>query len=117
MQYTWKPCESDVEDLKELEGHIVLNVPKYKERMELIKSLKLKVTDGTIEMGDEQFDSFDKILEIVKKRITKIELKYGDMKFKTLEDLEHYEVFTHITSELWGLIGNGIKLGKKQKPQ
>jgi hypothetical protein len=109
MNYVYRPLP----DL--FEGSIEISIPKYKERLDLVKRLNVNSKDGEISV--EQFENISMVRDIVGEFVTKVELvvKESGQQISCLDDLEYYESFNEILGHLSGVLFNGIKLGNAKK--
>jgi hypothetical protein len=97
------------------DGVISVEIPRYKERLDLVKKLNITQKDG--EVSVEQFDNISLVRDIVIDRIRKVELfiKGNGQQIGSMDDLEFFEEFNVILQEISALIFNGIKLGNAKK--
>jgi len=96
-------------------GKVVINVPNFRQRIELIKSMGFKTgSDGTMVPGDDPYESIFKMQEISAKHIISMEVIHKDssQEFNSLEELEYYEEGITLISLVGKIILNGPKLGK-----
>ena len=108
FKYEVKPNESH-----NFKGYITVKVPRYKERMALLRETNIKITDkGEVEAGAEKFDLAIKLAEIAEDHIAKVSVKRGEEEFNTYEDLEYLEEGTALISEVGSMVISGIKMGK-----
>lgn len=94
-------------------GSIEMRMLKFKERLDAIKSLNVTQNDGEIQISTENLEKFEKLVEIVKKQISKVDLthKKSKTKFENLDDLEYYAEYTEVVNVLSGILLNGVSLG------
>jgi hypothetical protein len=112
--YKWVP------DLKEgdkliFEGHVILDIPLPKKRIELISNLQFEVdSEAKIKMQSNQIEQFLKMELICKEHIKEIDLKHVEsgIEIKSLEDLEPYYEYMTFIGACGNVILSGIKLGK-----
>lgn len=97
------------------DGHVIVKVPSYKERMKLMKDMgidfKKAASGDTSGFDPEVF--LEKGYDELEKSLVSMEIKLGDEVITDLEDLSHYEVFQEFLMEMAGLMMGGIKLGEK----
>jgi len=105
---TWKTNESH-----SMQGEIVVNLPKYTERLRLIKSCNFKTNDGgEIVTGFDQVDSLITAIEETQKFIESVSLVTKDgQKIDSYEELEHTHGCDSILPEVAFFIINGPQLG------
>jgi hypothetical protein len=97
-------------------GHIMVEVPKYIERLQYIKDMKLSVGDSGEVKGDVgNIDQAIKVVEIAKKHIKEVALTVVStgQEVKSLEDLEYSFEGSQLMNEVANLVLSGIKLGNK----
>lgn len=102
--------------LEDIKGVIEIELPKYKDRMAIIKSMNINFgKDGELKFEANQLDIIEKMSDIVNERIKKVSLETidGD-KIESLGDLEYYSVYSEIINELINIVFNGAKLGKQR---
>lgn len=91
-----------------MSGEIELEVPTYKERLTLIKTLGF--TESEL---DKSFDKCMGLVDIVEKRIKSVNIKLDTgEEIKTLEDLGYYREGAEIINDLGRLIISGFGVGK-----
>lgn len=97
----------------EFEGEIVLTVPKYKERLKLLKQTNMKFNaKGEISSEVDQFDMAEKIAEIAEAHIKSIDLTRDGEKFISIDELEYEADYGVLISEVGSAILSGITMGK-----
>ena len=110
MIYRWEVNKSK-EGLEKVEGHVDINVPKAQERMELLKSVNLKVEDGKASFNNDQVDSIIKINKAVHDRVASINLKIEEREITSVDELEYYSIYQLVMNNLSNILFNGIPLG------
>jgi hypothetical protein len=93
-----------------MSGVIEIEVPTYKERLTLIKTLGFN--DET--KKDKSFDSCLELVDIVEKRVKSVNVsieKSAD-KITNLEDLGYYKEGAEIINDIGRLIISGFGVGK-----
>lgn len=100
------------------EGNIMVKVPKYKERMKLLRECNFKLdAEGNVGSGMEQFDSIDKLISITESNVSSVSLVYGEgdgaCSIDSIEELGYYQEGVELITELGNLILSGFALGKK----
>lgn len=106
MIFEWK---SNVENVK---GIVKVTIPKYVERMNLLKEINLKtLQNGEVQISSDQIDMMIKIKEVVQSKIVSVDLEINKKKITNFDDLEYYSEFNLILNDLSSAIFNGIKLG------
>lgn len=98
---------------KGFKGDIKVRMLKFKERLDVIKSLNIVAKDGEIEISNDNLDKFEKLADIVKKQIHEMDLVHSKSgkEFKCIDDLEYFEEYTVIINDLAGILLNGVSLG------
>jgi len=98
-----------------LAGMIQLEVPDAKTQTALLKQLKYKLKDGTVEISDSDdlFLAQDKAREVVEKYAQKIEgeIKKTGQKLVSVSNLCRYRQGKALVQELASIVYNGIDLG------
>lgn len=86
-------------------GFVEIQVPTYKERIELLKSLNLSSkSENDIEQGLQ-------MINLVEKHVVKVDLKSGGDKFVSLDDLGYCKEGTELINSIGTIIVQGIPLG------
>ena len=87
-------------------GYVEIEIPTYKERLELIKGMKL-----SDKVDEANLDSATEILDIVEKRIKKVALKAKNgEKVECLEDVLYYQDGQSLLLEIGKIVMQGIPL-------
>lgn len=108
MLSKWEPSKESG-----LKGYVEFRVPKFKERMDLIKQIGIKVdSNGEMDTSVDKLDVVIKMEEVCKKYVKNVSLSTGKHKFENLEDLEVTEAYGTIVSEVANEIMSGVRLGK-----
>ena len=97
------------------EGHVLLSIPKYKARIKAIKDLNLQVKEnGEVETSTSQFDSVEKIIDLVEKHVLAVDLKVKESgeELKEVDDLGYSQEGSELINEIGNMLLGGIKLGK-----
>lgn len=95
-------------------GEIKLRVPKYKERIRLLKECNLSVDEnGEMGKGAAQFDSVEKIIDVTESHVISVSLRYGEQEIYEVEELGYYQEGVELLNEVGNLILSGFQLGKK----
>lgn len=97
-----------------LTGIVKIQMPKYKERVQLIKSMNFTVKDGKVEAAAGDYAGLaDKMADIVAKHVQEIDLEHvpSGKKFSKLEELEPYKEFQDLVMDVGGVIMAGVSLG------
>lgn len=113
-EYIWKPKPREDGD-HPFEGHVLIQVPKYRERLCIIKELNFQVSeDGQAKVNPSQLDSAGKLIEVAEKHVKEIDLvrKDDQMEFKTFEDLEYDKDGSEVINEIANSILEGVRLEK-----
>ena len=109
-EFTYKIKPNDSHGFK---GSAVIKIPKYKERLKLLKSVNLKFGENCeVILDGDQIGMAIKFAEIAEAHVKSIDISRGNDKFKSLEDLEYDPEGGALVSELGGLVVSGIKMGK-----
>jgi len=94
-------------------GHVLLKIPRYRERLAMIKGAGYKTGEDGVGVSDG-IDMMDKLLEGVETHVIGVHLthKKTSLKFESLEDLECYQEGTELINELGQVLLSGVKLGE-----
>ena len=102
-------CDIDKTAGESFTGSISVNMPNYKERLSIVGDMKL---------GDEKTDSAIKILDIVEKHVTGIDLKtVGGVAITTFEELGYIAEGVDLINHLGSVFIKGIPLSGKPEPR
>ena len=95
------------------EGHVMLKVPKYKQRIRILRECNFNIdAAGEMGKGAAQFDSIEKIIEVTESHVLSVELKYGETVIGEIEELGYYQEGVELLNEIGNLILSGFSLGK-----
>lgn len=112
IQFVPKQCKES----NEFSGHVVMRVPMFDERYEIIDQMGLKLDSETGEVKMEDLNSFAAIRKMVSaslKFYVGVELKHVDgREFKTKEDLLSDPDCDGILIDVAMNISRGFKVGK-----
>ena len=101
------------------EGKALLKMPKYRDRLQMIKSCQFKIdASGDVVNGMDNLDSLSKMVEFASKAVEKLMIKHIDsgVVAKSFEELEYNPIFDAILNDISGYYLNAGKLGNEQKP-
>lgn len=103
-----------IEKTNPFKGKVVLDIPKYQERLSIIKEMNLKAQDGEMEQ-DTGLDGAGKLHEIAMKKIKSIDVEHKDSKivFNSVDSLEYYKEGVELLQQISSCIIQGVSLGKK----
>lgn len=117
-EFDWEPQDKEDKDGKPLpalfKGKVRLKIPKYRERLKLIKDLQFKVnSSGDVEQGDSAMDNAIQMVEMAAKHVVTVKLvKKGVKKeFSSVEDLEYDKEGSELINDIANVILGGISLG------
>lgn len=92
-------------------GHIKIKVPNYKERMQMVTDMGIKLgNDGAVEGGD-MMESASKAWDKLSVHVVSVDLSFGKHKFESLEDLSYTQEGSGVINELTRVLMGGIGLG------
>lgn len=118
-EFTWSPQDKEDDNGKKVvavfKGSVKLKIPKYRERLKLIKDMQFKVSpSGEVEQGSSAMDNAIQMVELVDKHVTSLKLSKKDCKheFSTVADLEYDKEGSELINEMANVILGGISLGK-----
>ena len=117
-QMTWKPKTLEINGGQvesAFEGEILLQAPKYVERIAYFKELALlsgKVLDAA--NTEENAERVSKMIDIARKHIVKVNLKRKDdgIVFSSIDDLEFDSDGGDILIQVCAYLLEGARLGK-----
>jgi hypothetical protein len=110
MEIKYKPT-------KHFDGTVVIKMPRYKERIEMIKKLNLSVTQGEdsleVEPKNKGIDTAVFMSSVVEAHIISVDVthKESGLVIKTLEELECYKEGIELINEVGAVLFNGLALG------
>jgi hypothetical protein len=110
MKFVWIAEKSEF-GKDGLTGTIEIEVPKFKERMKILKDMNISVGDDATVESSKLLDQTEMIIDLVSSKIKKVNLSVKGHKFNSVDDLEYYEFFQGIMSELSQVLMKGISLG------
>ena len=94
-------------------GEIKLRIPKYKERIKLLKECNFAIdSEGEMSKGAAQFDSVEKIIEMTEQHVVSVSLKFGEHEILEYDELGYYQEGVELLNDVGNLILSGFKLGK-----
>lgn len=116
--FDYIPGQSSAEGESPFSGKVILRIPKYLERLEMVKKFQFGVNKNAEVESSDQVDSTMRAFEIIGPHVVSMELKIKETEeeITSLEDLGYYQEGLALMMELAGFILGGIKLGKKSKP-
>jgi len=85
-------------------GSVEIQVPTYKERLEILKGLDIKKDEIDISQGH-------KMIALVEKHVSKVDLKAGKESYKSVEDLGYCREGTELINHIGSIVVSGIPLG------
>lgn len=94
-----------------LEGFVSLEMPKYLERIEIMKSLSFETKDGEVESA-KRVEPAIKLYAMLEKHVREVSLKHGELEIKSLDDLGYYQDGVKVINELGAVLIGGVRLGK-----
>ena len=104
-----KTTEKEIDN--PFKGSVIIQVPKYTERLGYIKECNFNPDDGA---SSSTYESMIKMVGIAKKHITKVELlRISDEQiFSSVDDLEYDKEGSDVLNTIATLVLEGVKLGK-----
>lgn len=105
-------------DIEEVHGEIKIDMPRYMERLSLVKEVHLERNDeNKMEFVQESMELAAKMEKVVGERIKEVSLKLKGQKtvIDSLEHLECYSFYPSILGTLFSAIVNGVTLGKPKE--
>jgi hypothetical protein len=118
-QFKYVPKEVELEDKTKVPspfvGHLMIKIPLYKERLNLIKEMNLNVDqdDKSLVLDSNKIDQAIKMNDIAKAHIAEMDLKYAatDEKVESVDDLEYLQEGSQLLIEVANMVLSGFKLG------
>jgi len=110
-----KKTGEDKKIVSPFEGEIKVKVPKYKDRLKLLKECNFKMDDkGEISKGTDQFDSVEKVVEIAESHILQVNVKHKETEeeFDSVEGLSYTQEGSELINDIGNMVLSGFKLGK-----
>lgn len=95
-----------------LQGVISIEVPGFKERVKILKELNIQAENGQAAESDPLEYSL-KINELVRERVKSVKLKYKELSFESIDQLEYYKKGLEVINKLATIILNGVELGEE----
>jgi hypothetical protein len=116
--YDYIPGQDKENGESPFSGKVILKIPKYLERLELVKKFQFGVNKQSEVEASDQVDSTMKAFELIGPHVVSVELEIKETseKITDLEELGYYQEGLALMMELAGFILGGIKLGKGLKP-
>lgn len=110
--FEWKPKIKENE-APVFSGALTVKIPKHIERMRALKGINLKIENGQVVSGDP-LDAYEKQISFAISQIEKVDLLRleDQLKFDSVDMLEHDKDGMGILSDLASDLAEGIKLGK-----
>ena len=93
-------------------GTVVINMPSYKEKLAILKEMKIKVGANGAEAVDDPMEFAERLFEKAESMVKSVDLSFGGEKFKDLDSLGYYAEGQAVLNELQGILTQGISLGK-----
>lgn len=115
FKYEPQPLKTDkgTEVPNPFKGHILIQVPKYKERMKLIKELNMNLdAKGEIALSSDNFETASKMYDIADKYVKSLSVKRGKEEFNSIEELEYDQEGSNLILEAANVVLSGIRMGK-----
>ena len=99
---------------KVFEGEVTISLPKYKERLQMLKEVNFKYVNGQVESGLDQIDSMVKVVEIAEKHIVSVNLTRieDQAQFLSIDDLQYDKDGADLINEIGNVILSGMPVGK-----
>lgn len=107
----------DASRVKGYEGKALLKMPKYRDRLQMIKACQFKFDkDGNVEGGLDNLDGLLKMIEFTSKAVEKLKVKHvaSGSVAETFDQLELNPVFDQLVSDISGFYLNAGKMGNSQ---
>lgn len=93
-------------------GSIVIDVPSYKEKLAILKEVGIKVSKDGVDNGSDPMELVEKLYAKMEGLVKSVDLKYGEVEFKCLDDLGYYAESQAVIQELQAVLTGGMALGK-----
>ncbi len=92
-------------------GKVKIKVPKYVERNRMLREVNFKQNVGNEVDVNSNLESMDRLSEIVKEHVLKMEVKKGKTQFHSVEEIEYDMDANSFFTEVGMVIVRGIDLG------
>lgn len=120
MIFKWEPkgtLDSEGNDFGNIfEGYIELDIKPKMERLRMAKEAEMVVnSEGEAEIKRDILAQVESAGKIVASCCKKVELKAGDHKITSIEELEMFEEGVQLVTSLLSMCIGGIRLGKSSK--
>lgn len=116
MKYTVK-FRADSDKLPGIEGEVVINLLKKKERMQLIADMGYELNEaGEVATKGKSFSELDEFLtQKLNEQVESVSLLHteSEMEFNSLEDLEYFQEGSKLYALLTKVLVNGPSLGNR----
>lgn len=112
-EYKYVPELKDKKGKLLFKGHILIEIPRLKQRNALARTLKMKMNaKGELDPSEDPLEIIEKSEEIALKHIKEVDLKYGSESFKSIEDLEYARECRKLLQAVASLVLNGYSVEK-----
>lgn len=109
--FKYEPQLKRADGSKVFEGTVSLRIPNLKERIQMAKSMNLKMNaEGELDLADGM-DLIETLLDKVKESIVEVDLKMGDIEFKSPDDIDYYAEGMELIKEIGEVLSKGLSLG------
>ena len=95
-------------------GHVMIDMPSYKEKLAILKEVNIKVgAGGAVASDDNAMEMVEKLYAKMEKLVKAVDLVHeGGTEVKSLDDLGYYAEGQEVIQEIQGVLTQGISLGK-----
>ena len=110
-EFTYNP-KLEVDGKKVFDGDVTIAIPKYKERLAMLKDINFKFNGTEIDAGLGQIDSMIKMVEIAELHIKRFNLTRNGEYITSVDDLQYDKEGSDLLNEIGNVILSGIPMGK-----
>lgn len=118
MKHHWKPTAIQGADGNEIapkvEGEVIVDLPKYVQRLRYLKEAKFKInSDGSVGQDVDNLEMSIKAVELAEKHIESVNLKVIESgeELTTVDDLQYSPYGADVLTEIGFLVLNGPSVG------
>lgn len=92
-------------------GHVVIDVPTYKERISLVKAMEFKANEKGELVENDSFSKAEFLVGLAEKHLKKIDVKNKEgVKFTSFEDLNYEKDGADLINRIGAMVLEGVKL-------
>ena len=92
-------------------GHVVMRLPSFDEKFELLESLNVKQNGGEVEVDSNQIAMIRKMVAASQKFYVEVSLTDGVETVNSFDDMQYIEDMHQVLAEIAGKMMDGFKVG------